>query len=71
MKSRLEDLGRLYEKLDLMVEDTLFEYLWDEELFVRRYLNNEINIRDHYDHLSQLKNQLFICWSIAKGDEDD
>lgn len=71
MKERVEDLGRLREKLDRILESEVFEHAskWDEA-FLAKYKDEE-NVAELCNQLRWLKESLNECFYIARGDEEE
>lgn len=70
-RTRLEDLGRLSEKLDKILDSTIFERLDDKELFegLLRSTERGIILRDE---LTDLRSDLSDAWHLARfGDDED
>jgi hypothetical protein len=82
-RERLEDLGRIYETLDLLIEDDFFEYLcskhefeeWMKKHFKAYKNTDEESLLDSefYEmhlQLRHLKEKLLELWTIGRGEDE-
>lgn len=71
---RLEDLGRITEKLSKLLDGDAMQVIDDyreREEFAEEYENRE-KLEDLFVKLEMLKRELYEIWSIARwGDEDE
>lgn len=71
MKERVEDLGRLREKLDQILDSEVFELASKyEDSFIAKYKSEE-NLADLCNQLRWLKESICGCYAIARGDDED
>lgn len=71
MKERVEDLGRLREKLDHILDSELFESAsMHDEAFMERFKDEE-QLDELRRQLRWVSEKLWDCYAIAKGDEED
>ncbi len=69
---RLEDLGRIREKLDqlLNIEFCGWGDRYKRDRFVNHYLNNDDGLEELGWALSKVRDGLLDCLTIAQGDEE-
>ena len=71
MRERVEDLGRLREKLNQILDSEVFEHASKhDEAFVQRFMDQD-ELESLRLQLQFVKERLFDCYAIAKGDEDE
>jgi len=66
-RHRIEDLGRLYERLDQIVDHEAFVY--DLEWNFMEAMKDEDKREQHYHVLRSLRDELFELRGIASGDD--
>ena len=70
---RVEDLGRIRERLFFILDETeCFNEIFSEEHFIGKYKesrDSEENLYELCHEIEHLKNKLWDVYSIAKGDE--
>ena len=71
MKERVEDLGRIREKLAVILESELFESAnMHDGAFMERFKNEEqLDILGM--QLRWVSEKLWNCYAIAQGDEEE
>lgn len=69
---RLEDLGRLREKLDQLLNMQFNGWgdKYKRDQFVNHYLNNDDALEGLGWAISQIRDSLLDCLTIAQGDEE-
>jgi hypothetical protein len=71
MKERVEDVGRLREKLDRILDSELFESAsMNDEAFIEKFKDEE-ELDTLRLQLQFLKDNLWDCYEIAKGDDEE
>jgi len=71
MKERVEDLGRLREKLNQILDSEVFEHArMHDEAFVQRFVDQD-ELESLRLQLLFVKERLFDCYAIAKGDDEE
>jgi hypothetical protein len=68
---RVEELGRLREKLGSLLSCQLLDWGWkNQDAFVVKYLNAHTDdFVEMHQQIKHLKESILECWKIAKGDE--
>jgi hypothetical protein len=71
MKERVEDLGRIREKLAVILESEIFDIArMHDEAFLERFKDEE-QLDELRMQLSCLTDNLWDCFAIARGDDED
>jgi hypothetical protein len=71
MKERVEDLGRLREKLDHLIDSEIFESInMHDEAFIEKF-KDEDQLDTLRLQLKFVEEQLHDCYVIARGDEEE
>ena len=76
MRSRVEDLGRIYELLKEALEyETFFEATKHTDLHVKEFFKKSPDdqyskLYDLYNHLYEIKDLVYDCMQIAAGEDE-
>lgn len=71
MKQRVEDLGRIREKLSVILESEIFDSArMHDEAFLERF-KDEDQLDSLRMQLKCLSDNLWDCFAIARGDEEE
>lgn len=82
-RTRLEDLGRIYELLDQLIDNEFFEHLnskhdyesWMKKHFPAYKVDDTDSLLDAkffeiHHQLREIKENLLEIWSIARGEDE-
>ncbi len=69
MRNRIEDLGRVFVKIDNLLDEKIFQELDNEEQFANRLFQDEDLCAEMYQNLLATKEALFECLDILKGED--
>ena len=67
-KERIEDLGRLAELLDYLLDEELFDLY--EDSFIEKYSDKD-NLPELYRKMKFVYSKLSDCWQIARWGDDE
>ena len=71
MRERVEDLGRIREKLAVILESEIFESArLHDEAFLERFKDDD-QLDELRMQLRFVSEKLLDCYSIARGDEEE
>ena len=66
-RHRIEELGRLYERFDLIVDHEVFQH--DQEWAFMESMKDEDKREEHFHLLRSLRDELFEMRGIASGED--